>query len=209
MSNAQPLKFETPDQGEETARADLYGLLATLFYAPPSQALIDTIASARSEGEGMLERAWADLVGACATAKAEAVREEHEELFIGVGKPEVMLYGSFYLSGFLMEKPLAALRDDLAALGLERSDAMFESEDHVAALCEVMRYLIASDDPVTGGLPQQKRFFGTHLQPWAIEMCGAVERHPSAKFYAVVARLARSFFEVEMQAFDMVGESEA
>jgi TorA maturation chaperone TorD len=199
----QPLKFETPDQGEETARADLYGLLASLFYGPASQELLDTIAAAQAGGESMLERAWADLSAACKTAKAEPVREEYERLFIGVGKPDVMLYGSYYLSGFLMEKPLAELRTDLARLGLQRSDAMSESEDHIAALCEVMRYLIASDDVLHANVATQKQFFAQHMQQWVMEMCAAIERHPAARFYRAVSQLARGFFEVETQAFDM------
>jgi TorA maturation chaperone TorD len=203
MTTAQPLKFEAPDQGEETARADLYGLLAHLFYAPPSQQLMDTIASAQTQGDGVLERAWADLSVSCKVSKADSVRDEYESLFIGVGKPEVMLYGSYYLSGFLMEKPLAELRADLAKLGLQRDERVPESEDHIATLCEVMRYLIASDDAAHGSIAAQKQFFGTHLQPWVPEMCDAITSHPQARFYAVAARLAKSFFEVEMQAFDM------
>lgn len=199
----QPLKFETPDQGEETARADLYGLLASLFYGPPSQELLDTIAAAQTAGESVLERAWADLSAACKSAKAEPAREEYERLFIGVGKPDVMLYGSFYLSGFLMEKPLAALRTDLAKLGLQRSESMNESEDHIAALCEVMRYLIASDDVLHANVATQKQFFADHMQSWVMDMCAAIAAHPEAKFYLAVSQLARSFFEVEMQAFDM------
>lgn len=204
MTITQPLKFETPDQGEETARADLYGLLATLFCAPPSQALLDTIGSAQTQGEGVLELAWAELVAAARQAQAETVREEYEQLFIGVGKPEVMLYGSYYLSGFLMEKPLAALRTDLAKLGLQRANSVVESEDHIAALCEVMRYLIASDDVTQGSLAMQKKFFADHIQAWVNDLCIALAAHPHAKFYVPVAQVARSFFEVEMQAFDMV-----
>jgi TorA maturation chaperone TorD len=203
MTTAQPLKFEAPDQGEETARADLYGLLATLFYGPPSQALLDTIASAQTEGDSVLERAWANLSVLCRTAQAEPVRDEYERLFIGVGKPDVMLYGSFYLSGFLMEKPLAELRSDLARLGLQRAESMTESEDHIAALCEVMRYLITADDPTHANIATQKRFFADHMQAWVMDMCAAIAAHPGAKFYLAVAHLARSFFEVEMQAFDM------
>jgi TorA maturation chaperone TorD len=203
MTTTAPLKFETPDNGEETARADLYGLLSTLFYAPPSQALLDTIGSANAQGDGVLEQAWADLVAACKGAGEEAVRDEYEQLFIGVGKPEVMLYGSWYLSGFLMEKPLAALRGDLNLLGLERPETVMESEDHIAALCEVMRYLIASDDIAQANLATQKRFFAAHLQPWVLPLFAAMEGHRDVRFYAPVARLARAFFEVEMQAFEM------
>jgi TorA maturation chaperone TorD len=203
MTSAQPIYFETPDRGEEAARADLYGLLATLFYAPPPQQLLDTIGSAQSEGEGILEQAWADLAAACRQAHAGPVGDEYEALFIGVGKPELMLYGSFYLSGFLMEKPLAALRTDLAALGFQRDERIPESEDHIASLCEVMRCLIESDDSPHNGIAAQKKFFATHMQPWVLRMCDAVSHHPGALFYAPVARLAKSFFEVEMQAFDM------
>jgi TorA maturation chaperone TorD len=203
MTSAHAIKFETQDQGEETARADLYGLLATLFYAPPSSALLATLASAQTNGEGVLGAAWTVLVEAARSANAEALREEYEQLFIGVGKPEVMLYGSYYLSGFLMEKPLAALRTDLAQMGLQRADAITESEDHIASLCEVMRYLIASDDVLQANVLNQKKFFGAHMQAWILTLCDAISCHPNAKFYAALAGLSKVFFEVEMQAFDM------
>jgi len=199
-----PVAFEAPDRGEEAARAELYGLLAALFYAPPPQDLLAAIAGAPSNGGGVLEQAWNDLAATCEEADAQKVRDEYETLFIGVGKPELMLYASFYLSGFLMEKPLASLRTDLSQLGLQRDDSMPESEDHVAALCEVMRYLIASEDGQHAGLATQKQFFGTHLQPWVGEMCDAIMHHPQAVFYAEVAQFAKRFFEVEAQAFDMV-----
>lgn len=199
----QALKFETPDRGEEAARADLYGLLATLLYAPPSQALLDTIGLAPTAGEGVLQLAWNGLVSACRQVQADAIRAEYEQLFIGVGKPEVMLYGSYYLSGFLMEKPLVALRTDLANLGLQRPESVVESEDHIAFVCEVMRTLIAADDVMPANVATQKTFFATHMQGWVIDACAAIEAHPQAVFYQAVARLARSFFEVEMQAFDM------
>lgn len=203
MTSDQPMNSEAPDRGEEAARAGLYGLLATLFYAPPAQDLIDDIAAARSEGDGILQQAWTQLAEACARADAQRVREEYDSLFIGTGKPELMLYGSYYLSGFLMEKPLAALRSDLAELGLERDASMPESEDHIAALCEVMRYLITSDDPGHASIATQKRFFATHMQPWVITMCEQVMQHPQAAYYSKVAALAKAFFDVEMQAFDM------
>jgi TorA maturation chaperone TorD len=102
-----------------------------------------------------------------------------------------------------MEKPLAALREDLVRLGLQRDEQVPESEDHISALCEVMRYLIASDDALHANLATQKQFFADHLQPWVVQMCDAILAYPQAGFYAAVAQLAKSFFEVEMQAFDM------
>lgn len=203
MTSAHAIKFETQDQGEETARADLYGLLATLFYAPPSSALLETLASSQTSGEGVLGAAWTILVEVARGSASETLREEYEQLFIGVGKPEIMLYGSYYLSGFLMEKPLAALRTDLAQMGLQRADSITESEDHIASLCEVMRYLIASDDVLQANVLSQKKFFGSHMQAWILNLCDAIASHPNAKFYAALAELSKVFFEVEMQAFDM------
>ena len=202
-ASTQSLRFEAPNHGEETARADLYGLLAGLFYGPPAQELLDAIAQTPSTGDGILQQAWGDLAATCEEAEAQKVRDEYDSLFIGVGKPEIMLYASYYLSGFLMEKPLAALRADLNALALQRSESMPESEDHISALCEVMRYLIESEDRSQNSLATQKQFFRTHLQPWAGEMCDTIMRHPQATFYSEVARVAKHFFEVEMQAFDM------
>ncbi|OGT01129.1 MAG: hypothetical protein A3K04_02110, partial [Gallionellales bacterium RBG_16_56_9] len=152
---------------------------------------------------GFLAGAWSELVAVSRKLDAAAVRDEYERLFIGVGKPEGMLYGSYYLSGFLMEKPLVALRTDLSALGLQRAEAVVESEDHIATLCEVMRYLITSNDPAHAGLAVQKRFFSDHLQPWVNTLWNVLEQRTDAAFYAPVARVARGYFEVEMQAFDL------
>jgi TorA maturation chaperone TorD len=203
MAIAQPLVFEAPAQDEEMARADLYGTLASLFCAPPPPALLKRIASSELEGNGLLDAAWGAVVESAKTIDAEAAREEYERLFIGVGKPEVMLYGSYYISGFLMEKPLVILRTDLAKLGLQRADTVVESEDHIATLCEVMRHLITSDDPVLSGLQVQKKFFADHLQPWVNALFATLEARADAVFYAPLAHFAQVFFEIEMQAFDM------
>lgn len=203
MTSTQAMTTEAGDQHEEAARGDLYRLLATLFYAPPAPELLGLIGAAQEESDSPLQQAWAQLAAVCRQADPEQVRDEYEALFIGTGKPELMLYGSYYLSGFLMEKPLAALRTDLAALGLQRGDSMPESEDHVAALCEVMRYLIAVDDAMQSNIATQKQFFAAHLQPWVGTMCEQIMQHPQARFYPAVANLAKTFFEVERQAFDM------
>ena len=121
-----------------------------------------------------------------------------------MGKPEVYLFGSHYLSGFLNEKPLAALRNDIAALGLARDDAMSETEDHVAYLCEVMRYLIAGDDVEVANLTRQRTFFSCHVQPWFPRMCDAVMQHPKAGFYSRLAAFTQAFISVEAQGFDML-----
>jgi TorA maturation chaperone TorD len=192
---------------EETARAEVYGLLAALYYAPPTPELLAQLRVAVTEAPakgGLLETPWRAVVAAARDANDAAIATEYNALFGGVGKPEVYLFGSHYLSGFLNEKPLARLRTDLAKLGLERDETMPETEDHFAYLCEVMRYLIAGDDVAIANLTQQKSFFGDHVQAWAGAMCDAVAAHPRAKFYAALAGFTSAFLNVEQQGFDML-----
>jgi TorA maturation chaperone TorD len=192
---------------EETARAEVYGLLAALFYAPPSPELLAQLRVAVTEAPaagGFLEEPWRQFVGVVRELGDEQVANEYDALFGGVGKPEVYLFGSFYQSGFLNEKPLAALRGDLATLGLARDETMSETEDHVACVCEVMRYLIAGDDVEIANLTQQQKFFSTHLQPWVPAMCEAISAHPKARFYAASAAFTAAFVSVETQGFDLM-----
>jgi TorA maturation chaperone TorD len=192
---------------EETARAEVYGLLAALYYAPPTAELLAQLRVAVTEAPAkgaMLEEPWRDVVAAARNADDAAIQNEYNALFGGVGKPEVYLFGSHYLSGFLNEKPLARLRTDLSKLGLQRNETMPETEDHFAYLCEVMRYLIAGDDVTVANLTQQKAFFGDHIAAWTGAMCDAVAAHPRAKFYAAVSGFTRTFLSVETQGFDML-----
>jgi TorA maturation chaperone TorD len=192
---------------EETARSELYGLLALVYYAPPAPDLIANLRVASTEAPAagaFLEAPWQALVGVAREMTDGAIQAEYNTLFGGVGKPEVYLYGSHFMSGFLNEKPLARLRTELAELGLARDDAMSETEDHVAYLCEVMRFLIAGDDVAVANLTRQQAFFATHLQPWVLTMCDDIQKHPKARFYAAVAELTRAFVGVEAQGFDML-----
>ena len=192
---------------EETARAELYGLLAQLYYARPTPDTLAALRVAVTEAPaagGFLQEPWQQLVGAARAQDDEAIAAEFDRLFGGVGKPEVFLYGSHYLSGFLNEKPLVRLRSDLAALGLARGEAMPETEDHVAYLCEVMRYLIAGDDVEVANLTRQRTFFTRHVQPWFPGMCDAVMQHPKAGFYSQLAAFTQAFISVESQGFDML-----
>jgi len=198
---------QTSALDEETARAEVYGVLAALFYAPPSPELMAQLRVAVTEAPaagGFLEEPWRQLVGAARELSDAQVADEYDALFGGVGKPDVMLFGSYYLSGFLNEKPLAQLRSDLAALGLSREEGVNETEDHFACVCEVMRYLIAGDDVEVANLTQQQKFFSTHLQPWGMALCDAIEQHLQARFYAALAGFVRAFLSVEAQGFDML-----
>ncbi len=192
---------------EETARAEVYGLLAALLYAPPTKDLLAqlrvAVTQAPHEG-GFLEESWRDVVAASRLLSDTQIADEHAQLFGGVGKPEVYLYGSHYLSGFLNDKPVARLRTALSKLGIERDEAMPETEDHFAYCCEVMRFLIAGDDVSISNLTHQKEFFGEHMQAWVMQMCDAISMHHRAKFFAKLAAFIRAFFSVEMQGFDML-----
>ena len=192
---------------EETARAELYGLLSQLYYAAPSPELLSALRVAVTEAPasgGFLQEPWQQLVAASRALSDAEIAQEFDRLFGGVGKPEVFLYGSHYLSGFLNEKPLARLRTDLQQLGLARDEVMPETEDHVAYLLEVMRYLIAGDDVAVCNLTSQREFFSTHLQPWVLQLCDALAAQPQARFYAAVAHFTRAFVSVETQGFDML-----
>ncbi|UUZ69263.1 molecular chaperone TorD family protein [Polaromonas sp. P2-4] len=192
---------------EETARAEVYGLLAALYYAAPTAELHENMRLAATEAPAagaVLESSWGELVAAARGKSLAEIGQEYDALFGGVGKPDVYLFGSHYLSGFLNEKPLAALRTDIAALGLARDDAMPETEDHVAYLCEVMRYLIAGDDVAVANLTRQREFFAQHVQPWFPLMCEALMQHPKARFYSTLAAFTQAFISVESQGFDML-----
>jgi TorA maturation chaperone TorD len=192
---------------EETARADIYGLLAQLFYAPPPPGLLEALRVAPTEAPAagaFLEEPWREVVAAARAMDDQAIAREYDALFGGVGKPEIYLFGSHYMSGFLNERPLVKLRSDLEALGLTRDEAMSDTEDHIAYLSEVMRYLIAGDDVAVANLTRQSEFFATHLQPWVARLCETVIAHPKAKFYAVVAAFTAAFIGVEAQGFDML-----
>ena len=134
---------------EDNARAEIYALLSNLFYQPASKDLLGVIATGSGichhEADTDFCQSWRALQQAAAQTDAEAVKEEFETAFIGTGRQPVMLYGSFYVAGFLHDKPLALLRDDLTKMGIARRGDRHESEDHVSALCDVMRFLIAGD----------------------------------------------------------------
>jgi len=204
---ASPLHFSTTDGGDELARAELYGLLARLWLAAPDEALLQQFKVAVTqapEAGAHLEAPWQNLVAAMRATNPAQAAEEYDSLFAGVGKPEIFVYASYHLSGFLNERPLAQLRDDLQRLGLARDEARGETEDHIAYLLEVMRYLIAGDDAALCNLEQQRRFFRAHLQPWVEQLCDVVEAHPQAVTWRAVAGLTRCFVQIETQGFDLL-----
>jgi TorA maturation chaperone TorD len=211
MSTSQPIRFEQPRaiDVEDQVRADFYALLANVFFHAPDERLLHAIVIAPEPtsdsalGDAM-GNAWVALAAASAAVTADAAQDEFDKLFGGVGRAQLMPYGSYYLSGFLNEKPLAELRSDLARMGFSRDEGTSETEDHLAALCDVMRAIILGDvasPPAT--LEAQQQFFKKHLQPWVLQCCDATINNENSNYYKRVAAFAKRFFEIEIQAFDM------
>ena len=203
MSGAQPLEIVLTLPPEEIARANFYGLLARLFYAPPDAALLHTLAGATGiEAEdGGISAAWHGLCRAAVQAGPEAVRDEYDTVFVGTGKSPVTLYTCAYTIRYASEAPLATLRGELAALGLERRADSGEPEDHIAALCDTMRHLIAVQKREVAS---QAAFFNRWIGPAFGSLCDAIEAEPATVFYRSVARFARAFLEIEQSAFEML-----
>ena len=196
---------------EDLARADLYGLIARFFYQPPDQELLDQIAasaadeaSQSSEVNAPLAQVWLSVVEVAKNNSAKAWHDEFDLNFISVGRPNVILNGSFYMAGHLNEKPLIEIRRALDAFGLESAEEITETEDHISSLCEVMRYLIAGDDVEVSNLTNQQIFFNAHIRPWYEQLCEAIEEIPEMHLYHPVAALTREFLDIEGHSFDML-----
>lgn len=188
---------------EDQARANFYALLSRLFYAPADAGLLAALGSAdalEAEDE-TLARQWHELCEAARRAQVETLRDEYETTFIGTGRAPVTLYASAYSIKYTNEVPLAELRGELARLGLARRSDAGEPEDHIAALCDVMRHLIAEQQC---DLATQKRFFEGWIQPSFTSLCDAIERAELGVFYQASGRLARAFFSMEQSAFEML-----
>lgn len=210
MSTKENVSTEVGDVGlpEDLARADLYGLIARFFHLPPDQELLDQIAATADQqdtaNEAPLAKVWMDVVEVAKNNPAKAWHEEFDLNFISVGKPNVVLNGSFYMAGHLNERPLVNIRKALEEFELESADEVTETEDHISALCEVMRYLIAGDDAGVSNLTNQRVFFNEHIRPWYDELCDAIEGIPEMHLYRPIAALTREFLAIEGQGFDMI-----
>jgi TorA maturation chaperone TorD len=182
----------------DAGRAQQYLLLASMLSAPPSKKLLGELASLEGD-DTPLGRAHAALAQAAQSAVASAVEREYFDLFIGVGRGEILPYASYYLAGFLHERPLARLRSDLITIGVERVENNPEPEDNAAMLCEIMAGF--ADGRFEASLEQQKKFFEKHVGSWMGRMFADLERSETAKFYRSVGALGRLFLEIETEAF--------
>ena len=186
---------------DDAVRANTYGLLGALLATPPRQKLFDLLASIDPPSTDGLGAAWSVLKRAAECAEVEAVDDEYHDLFVGVGRGELIPYGSWYLTGFVMDKPLAVLRSDLAALGFERQDEVKEPEDHAAALLETMALVAASPEH---GIDVQRRFFDRHVATWMRTFFADLQSADSARFYRAVGQFGDRFMAFEMQYHSIV-----
>jgi TorA maturation chaperone TorD len=207
----RPMAFvRDPVGDEDMARANHYALISRLFHAAPDGTLLDTLAAsgdwpvdgdAPSAEAMLMARAWNALCAASSAMDAAAAQDEFDALFGGVGRPQVVPFASFHLAGFVNEKPLARLRDDLAALGLQRAAGESDPEDHIAALADVMRLLLTDTTRSEADrAAAQDRFFATHIEPWYGALIDALDAAPEANFYRRAGQYLRCFLDIESAA---------
>ena len=190
-------------RAEERARANVYALIAQLFFAAPDSNLFAQIcADGEFADEGKaspLTQAWRALQNTCRGAYPAVIKQEYDALFVGVGKARVTLYTSHYVDKIAPDRHLVMLREQLETLDLALGAGTFEIEDHISGVCDVMRFLIEQQAP----LAEQQRFFARFVGPRALAICDAVTAADLAEFYRQVAAFARAFFEIEAMAFEI------
>ncbi|MGW8270108.1 MAG: TorD/DmsD family molecular chaperone [Burkholderiales bacterium] len=199
-----PLDSAPPVAPEDLARADLYGVLARLYYAAPDAQLLAALSNAPdppASDNSPLAEAWQALRAACRSAFPVMLENEHTQLFIGTGKAEVTPYLSKYVLRHQADTPLADVREALRQLGIARREGIGEYEDHIAGLLETMRYLIAVQ---RRNLLDQRNFFERFVYDGAVAFCAALSDSEKASFYKHVARVTRIYMDIEKNAFSML-----
>ena len=187
---------------EDMLRADMYGVLANLLRCEPSNELLKTVASIQGDPSA-IGSATSVLATLASKLSGDEIRDEYMRLFIGVGRGEILPYASYYLTGFLNDKPLANLRNDMAELGIERAEGVKDPEDHIASLFDIMGGMIRGTFGVPTDLATQAKFFTKHIEPWAPVLMQDIEAAKQAVFYAPVGTIGQAFMDIESTAFDM------
>jgi TorA maturation chaperone TorD len=194
---------QTPEvSAEDRLRADLYNYLGLMLSRPPDQVLLDQSAGLSGDTSPLGE-AISTLARVAKVSKPKAVESEFNALFIGLGRGELLPYASYYLTGFLNEKPLAELRRDMAARGITRAPNVYEPEDNMASLMEIMGGMIVGRFGIPASLDSQKQFFNKHIGPWAAHFFSDLEAAKNSVLYASVGAVGKAFTEIEREAFRM------
>ena len=199
MNVSAPLPHDAPSE-EDRLRADLYNFLGLVLARPMDSMTLEQTAALSGDGTP-LGRAIADLARVARDTDPRAVRREYDALFIGLGRGELLPYASYYLTGFLNEKPLARLRSDMARLRIARATDRFEPEDGAASLLEMMGGMIVGRFGATVPLEAQKDFFAAHVGPWMGHFFDDLATAKTAKFYSHVGAVGAAFMEIEREAF--------
>jgi len=187
---------------EDEMRAQLYRYLARFLASPPDRTALES-ASGLSGDNTDLGKAFLAFSQLAKRTDTTSVSQEYHDLFIGVGRGELLPYGSYYLTGFMHEKPLAKLRNDMSALGIARNAGHKEPEDHIAALMDMMAGLISGDFGEPASVEEQKKFFETHISSWASHFFADLEGAKSSVLYAALGTIGRHFMTIEETAFSM------
>lgn len=198
MSAAEDMKLASEDR----LRADLYNFLGLLLSGPPDQLLLDQCAGLSGD-DSALGQAVSSLSRVANVTKPAKVEAEFNALFIGLGRGELLPYASYYLTGFLNEKPLASLRSDMAARGMTRAPNVYEPEDNIASLMEMMGGMIVGRFGTPASLETQKTFYNKHIAPWAGHFYADLEGAKNSVLYASIGTVGRVFMEIEREAFRM------
>ena len=191
---------------EDAGRRAVYSFLAKALYAAPKADDLET-AAYFAESDSDLGRAFQAFQDAFAKADPKSLGQEYHDLFIGVGRGELLPFGSYYLTGFLNEKPLAELRADLNELGFERAMGVSEPEDHIATLCDVMANLVADTAEGDTTLYEQERFFSAHLKPWAGKFFVDLQSAKKADLYRTIGQIGAVFMGIEEEGFSMIARA--
>ena len=193
---------------DQLMRAAVYELMATLLSSPPTAEVLENLQQIEQLDEdsgeaadGEIAMGWRLLRQASIKASPAELEDEHFALFVGLGRGELVPFGSWYMTGFLMEKPLAVLRRDLKSFGIEREEGVTETEDHISALCSAMGLIIRNSSEI--GFERQKQFFVDHLEPWAKTFFTDLQHANSAHFYRAVGFFGESIIKFETEYFEM------
>lgn len=198
------VELENSIPEEDRLRADLYNFLGVILSRPADEMMLAQTASLNGDSSG-LGQAISGLARVAKISKPRAVESEFNALFIGLGRGELLPYGSYYLTGFLNEKPLAALRTDMAVRGIQRAQNVFEPEDNIASLMEMMGGMIVGRFGSPASLADQKTFYNKHIGPWASHFFTDLESAKKSVLYASVGSVGREFMDIEREAFRMMG----
>lgn len=206
-------------------RQGYYDLFVSLLWKEPGGELLAGLAERIGERikggrnlHPLLGEGWEEierfLNGTTPEGLAETVADEYTRLFIGPGEPEVNPYESYYLTGRLLNRPLAVIRNFLKEIGMEKREGYSESEDFIAFELEIMRGLIqrqraaAEPNGEIRWLNVQADFLKQHLLVWGPGAARDLASASGAVFYRGVAQLLQGFLVLERDLFKGWGPEE-